>query len=102
MLADTMKQVQDAEKQAKDIIRNAEEKAAAIVEEAKTAAAQRRQDAESRASEEAKASLQDVSKAGDEEKAKYAASVNEQLESERQQAYSKKDEAVDAIIAGLV
>jgi len=102
LLADTMKQVQDAEQQAQDIIRKAEDKAAAIVEEAKTEAAKRRQEAESRAAEEAKASIADASKAGDEEKAKYAASVNEQLESERQQAYAKRDEAVDAIIAGLV
>ncbi len=102
MLSDTMKQVQDAEQQAKDIINEAQEKAAQIVDEAKAAAKQRRIDAEGMAQAEAKAAIADAEQAGDAEKEKYASQVNDQLAAQQQEAYAKTDEAVDAIIAGLV
>ncbi len=102
MLSDTIKQVQDAEQKAADIIRDAEAQAAAIEDEAREAAKKRRKAAEHKAEAAAKTAVADATKSGEEEKANYASSVDAQLEAERQQALSRTDEAVDAIIAGLV
>lgn len=102
MLADTMKQVQNAEQQAAGILQDAKSKAAAMLEEARAAAKQTVKEAESRADETAKSSLADVVKAGDAEKTKYAAAVDRELEASDKQAYAKADVAVEAIIAGLV
>ncbi len=102
MLADTMKQVQQTEQQAADILQDAKSKAAAILEIAKESAKQSKKDAESSAMEAAKAAMADAVQAGEAEKAAYAVGVNEQLEAAKQQALEKADAAVDAIIAGLV
>ncbi len=97
-----MKQVQEAEQKAADIISDAQERAAQIVNDAKAAAKQRRINAEGMAEAEAKAALADAEQAGENEKKNYASRVNEQLTAQQQQALAKADEAVDAIIAGLV
>ncbi len=102
MLSDTMKRVQEAEQQAADIINGAQDKAAQIVDDAKAEAKKRRIDAEGMAEAEAKAALADAERDGEAEREKYASRVNEQLATDQQAAYAKADEAVNAIIAGLV
>ena len=102
MLSDTMKQVNEAEQNAQQIVQEAKTKAAAIVEAAREQAKQNISEAEAKARADAKDALVQAEKEGAEEKQRYASVIREQLEKETQQALSRQDQAVDVIVKGLV
>ena len=102
MLSDTIKKVNEAEAKAQEIVQEAKNKAAAIVEDAKAQAKQNVSDAEAAAKEEAKAALAQAEKEGEDEKQKYASEVQKQLDDSTGQAMANAEEAVNAIVEGLV
>ncbi len=102
MLADTMNQVKAAEQQAADIVQNAKERAAALAEDARNRAKMKIEDARNRAEADARDALARARQEGEEEKENYASKVSNELDLSMERALSRSDEAVDAILAGLV
>lgn len=102
MLSDTMKQVNEAEAKAQEIIQEAKDAAAAIVEDARTAAKESRQAAESAAKQEAKAALAAAQQEGEKEKELFASGLLKELEEQAKQTATKTEAAVQVILGSLL
>ena len=101
MIEEIINAIKQTEKEAEAMIRKAKEEADAVIEDAKIHADRIRKDAAGNAIVRAETDRRREEEKGEKELLKNERAIEEEIRALREQAFTRTDEAVEAVIRGL-